>query len=70
LTTDDQLHFGQLRRDDAKGLLLVDPTGTAIEIPRAEIQEQRPSKQSVMPEGLCHTMSPQEFADLIAWLAR
>lgn len=70
LTTDDQLHFGQLRRDDPKGVTLVDPTGTALEIPREEIAELRPSKQSVMPEGLCHTMTPQEFADLVAWLSR
>jgi len=51
-------------------LASVDPTGTAREIPREESAELRSSKPSVMPEALCHTMTPQEFADLAAWPSR
>ncbi len=70
LTKDDQLFFGQIKRDDTKGIQLIDSTGTPIEIPREDVAEVRPSKQSVMPEGLCNTMTPTEFADLLAWLSR
>lgn len=68
LTTDDRLHVGQLRSDTPKGVTLVDSSGTAFDVPRDEIAELRPSTQSIMPEGLCRTMSREEFADLIAWL--
>lgn len=68
LTTDDRLHVGQLRSDTPTGVTLVDSSGTAFDVPREEIAEVRPSTQSIMPEGLCRTMSREEFADLIAWL--
>ncbi len=70
LTKGDQLLFGQIKRDDPKGITLIDPTGTPIEIARADVAEVRPSKQSVMPEGICNTLTPTEFADLLAWLSR
>jgi len=70
LTKDDQLLFGQIKQDDARGIVLVDGTGTQVTIERADVAEVRPSKLSVMPEGLCNTMTPAEFADLVAWLSR
>lgn len=70
LTKDDQLLFGQIKQDDASAIVLIDSTGTPITIARADVAEVRPSKLSAMPEGLCNTMTPAEFADLIAWLSR
>ena len=70
LTKGDQLLFGQIKRDDLQGITLIDTTGTPIEIAREDVAEVRPSKQSVMPEGLCNTLTPTEFADLLAWLSR
>ncbi|MEO6711605.1 MAG: c-type cytochrome, partial [Planctomycetota bacterium] len=70
LTKDDQMLFGQIKQDDAKGIVLIDTTGTAITIERADVAEVRPSKLSVMPEGLCATMTTSEFADLVAYLSR
>jgi putative heme-binding domain-containing protein len=70
LTKDDQLLFGQIKQDDAKGIVLVDSTGTPVTIARADVAEVRASKLSVMPEGLCNTMTPAEFADLVACLGR
>ncbi|HTF87794.1 MAG TPA: HEAT repeat domain-containing protein, partial [Planctomycetota bacterium] len=70
LTKDDQMLFGQIKQDDAKGIVLIDTTGTAITTLRADVAEVRPSKLSVMPEGLCATMTTAEFADLVAYLSR
>jgi putative heme-binding domain-containing protein len=69
ITADDQALFGQVQRDDAQGLTLVDSTGTRVELARADVREVRPSKLSVMPEGLCGSMTLEEFADLLAWLS-
>ncbi|MBK8178612.1 MAG: c-type cytochrome [Planctomycetes bacterium] len=69
VTRDDQVLFGQVRRDDPRGVALVDSTGTLVEVERADVLEVRPSKLSVMPEGLCGSMSLEEFADLLAWLS-
>ncbi len=48
------------------GLLLSD--ATRIEIAGDEIEEVLPSPVSVMPEGLMKDVSPQELADLFAYL--
>ena len=37
---------------------------------RSEIDELRSTGQSLMPEGLEQNISPQEMADLIAFLRR
>ncbi|HUR27921.1 MAG TPA: HEAT repeat domain-containing protein, partial [Planctomycetota bacterium] len=70
LTKDDQLLFGQIKQDDARGIVLIDTTGTPIEIARDNVSEVRSSKLSVMPEGLCNTLTPAEFADLLAYLSK
>ena len=35
---------------------------------RASIEEMKPSPLSIMPAGLENTMSPQQLADLVAYL--
>ncbi|HUR28952.1 MAG TPA: hypothetical protein VM509_12255, partial [Planctomycetota bacterium] len=70
LTKDDQLLFGQIKQDDARGIVRVDTTGTPVHIARDNVDEIRPSKLSVMPEGLCNTMTPADFADLLAYLGK
>jgi putative heme-binding domain-containing protein len=46
---------------------MLDPK-KSVEIPRIEIEEQRPSDVSVMPAGLLNTLSPEEVLDLAAFL--
>jgi putative heme-binding domain-containing protein len=43
--------------------------GKLVRIPRSEIAAQRGNNQSLMPEGLQAGLSPQEFTDLIDYLA-
>jgi putative heme-binding domain-containing protein len=51
---------------DGPNLVLLISDGSKITIPKDEIEEQKPSPISVMPEGLLDPLSYQEIADLIA----
>ena len=47
-------------------LVLLLPDGTKVTIPKADIEEQKASTTSVMPEGLLDPFSYQVIADLLA----
>ena len=51
---------------DGPTMVLLIPDGSKITIPKNEIEEQKPSTISVMPEGLLDPLNEQEIADLIA----
>ena len=51
---------------DGPNLVLLISDGSKVTIPKAEIEEEKPSPTSVMPEGLIDALSYQEIADLIA----
>ncbi|WP_165065267.1 HEAT repeat domain-containing protein [Paludisphaera rhizosphaerae] len=51
---------------DGPTMVLLVPDGSKISIPKNEIEEQKPSTISVMPEGLLDPLSYQDIADLIA----
>jgi putative membrane-bound dehydrogenase-like protein len=52
----------------ATALVLGDRDGKKHEIPRADIDEERPLPQSTMPDGLEQRLTREEFTDLIAFL--
>jgi putative membrane-bound dehydrogenase-like protein len=66
--TDDERVFGQIRKQDAREIVLVDTSGNVLTIDRSEIVEIRDSPLSVMPDGLATLFTTQEFADLVAYL--
>lgn len=67
--THDELRFeGRVRRDDARGIELVESDGRAREIEAAEIAAKRISTISAMPEGLLATLTLEEVRDLFAFL--
>jgi putative heme-binding domain-containing protein len=45
-------------------------TGERLTIPAANIEEIKPSNVSAMPAGLLETLSPEEIADLMAYLVK
>jgi putative heme-binding domain-containing protein len=59
---------GLIRHETASGLTLVQAGGVRETIPRQDLLEMRAADLSMMPEGLEHGLTPQEMADLIAWL--
>ena len=51
---------------DEKNLVLLASDGTKVTIPKADVEEQKASTLSVMPEGLLDPLTLQEIADLLA----
>lgn len=65
-TTDGKVYNGMPAGGDAKSLTLLLSDGSKASIPRAEIDEQKESKVSVMPGNLLDPFSLRDVADLIA----
>jgi putative membrane-bound dehydrogenase-like protein len=59
---------GLVKKDNAEELVLAINATEELRFAREEIDEIRPSIVSVMPSGLDQQLSPQELADLIAFL--
>ena len=59
---------GLIRGENADELLLATGVNQEARIARREIEEMRPSTVSVMPAGLDQQLTPQELADLVAFL--
>jgi putative heme-binding domain-containing protein len=68
-TTAGKIHTGLIVRQTPETLVLRTPDQTEVRLPRSEIDEMQPSPLSIMPQGLDRTLSPEEFADLLAYLA-
>ena len=70
LTTDGEELQGYVRRETADDLTIRDVLQNRdIRIPRSRIKEKR-QNGSVMPSGLADSLSRNEFADLLAYLAQ
>ena len=67
-TRDDRSLTGVVSAETATTLTLVQAGGTHETILRSDIAEIHASGLSLMPEGLEQTMSPQDLANLIAYL--
>lgn len=58
-----------MRGEDTKdAVTLVTGPTAEIRIPRKQIVSMKPSKVSLMPEGLDESLSRTEFIDLLAFL--
>jgi putative membrane-bound dehydrogenase-like protein len=60
---------GLIRAETDAVLDLVDSDARLTRVPKAEIQERRIGDVSIMPAGLVDSLSVEQFADLIAYLA-
>jgi putative heme-binding domain-containing protein len=67
-TNDGKVYNGLLRGETADELLLATGVNQEARVPRRDIEEIRPSTVSVMPAGLDQQLTPQELADLVAFL--
>jgi putative membrane-bound dehydrogenase-like protein len=67
-TADGRVLTGLVKSDNADGLEIQDAEGKKIKIPKADIEERKTSDLSLMPNGIVEGISPQDFADLIAYL--
>jgi putative heme-binding domain-containing protein len=63
-----QVLAGLLRSETATYIDLIDADAKTTRVLKSEIDERRVSDVSLMPTGLVDTLTPAEFADLIAYL--
>jgi len=68
-TTDGAILSGYLLAKDEHGLVLKTSNGERIAIDTDEIEATRMSPVSLMPEGIALGLTPQNLADLVAYLS-
>jgi putative membrane-bound dehydrogenase-like protein len=67
-TADGKVVNGVLKKDAPDEVVLAVNANEEAHVPRDQIEELRPGTVSVMPAGLDQQLSPQELADLLAFL--
>ncbi len=67
-TSDGKIHNGLLKGETADEIVLAVGVNQVERVERSKIDEIAPSKVSVMPAGLDQQLTPQELADLVAFL--
>lgn len=67
-TNDGKTYNGLVRKDAPDEMVLVMNATQEVRIPRNQIEDVQPSKVSIMPAGLDQQLTPQELADLVAFL--
>ena len=65
---DGRVLTGVVIASSAQEITLVDTKGQKTTVPRGDIDDIRPSAQSIMPERLLETLKPQEVRDLFSYL--
>lgn len=68
LTTDGKTFTGIVAAGANGETVVLTSNGDRISFPAATIEEIKPSKVSAMPAGLLETLTPEEIADLLAYL--
>jgi putative heme-binding domain-containing protein len=70
LLTDGRTLTGMLAAETGGGITLLAAEGKKHEIARADIERLESSGKSLMPEGIEKDLSPQDLADVIAYLGK
>ncbi len=68
ITTDGRVLNGTVKRDTPNEIVLTLSATEEARIPRGSIEEIQPGSVSIMPAGLDRQLTPQELADLVAFL--
>lgn len=68
LMTDDRVFQGFVVSERADTTVIRDSTGVQRELKKIEIAKQVMQKQSAMPEALASNLTPEQLADLLAYL--
>jgi putative membrane-bound dehydrogenase-like protein len=63
LTREGDSWVGRILKEDTKTLSLLGPSGRPVVLPREEIVGRRPSRVSMMPDGLQKGLTRKEFRD-------
>ncbi|MBC7855684.1 MAG: c-type cytochrome, partial [Pirellulaceae bacterium] len=69
MTDDGQVVSALVRREEGALLVLVDNKGKEFTLPKASIERQKKTDLSLMPANVHEIVTPQEFYDLVGYLA-
>jgi putative heme-binding domain-containing protein len=61
-------YIGIVKQDDASELVLATGPGAEARLPHGDIAQMEPGAVSLMPAGFDGIFTPQELADLVAFL--
>lgn len=67
-TKSGNAHMGIVRKDSPEELVLAAGPEAEVKVAKKDVQEMQPGAVSLMPQGLHALMTPQELADLVAFL--
>jgi putative heme-binding domain-containing protein len=67
-THDGRILTGLVINRDAAGVLLRDAQNKDFALPSNEVDELKPSRRSLMPDGQMASLTTQQAADLLAYL--
>jgi len=65
---DGRVHSGFVVLESAETVTLRDTTGVSHELPQDQIEERVRQELSAMPQGIVGNLTPEQLADLLAWL--
>ncbi|MCC9644977.1 PQQ-dependent sugar dehydrogenase [Rhodopirellula sp. JC740] len=68
LTVDGELVTGRINQETDDAVVVQQADGSLVKLNSEDIELRKPNPQSLMPSGLLSTMTPQEVADLLAFL--
>ena len=66
---DGKIHTGFVVLESAETVTLRDATGIAKDLIREQIDDRVKQEISMMPQGIVGNLTPEQLADLLAWLA-
>ena len=66
--TDGRVFNGFIASESARSVLVRDASGVQRELKQTQIESRLIQKQSMMPEGIVNNLTPEDLADLIAYL--
>jgi putative heme-binding domain-containing protein len=67
-TKDGRSYNGLVGTETSDEVVLTTGPNQEVRLARSDIEDQQPSKVSIMPAGLDKQLSEQELADLLAFL--
>ena len=65
---DGKIHTGFVVLESAETVTLRDATGLAKDLIREQIEDRVKQEISMMPQGIVGNLTPEQLADLLAWL--
>src|SRR5262249_41735539 len=65
---DGRVFTGFVVSESAKTVLVRDATGLRHELQQSQIESRKISQQSMMPDGVVNNLTPEDLANLIAYL--